>query len=183
MDDPQITKKGPWARFLECVQKVNAVGAAFLGLAAIVGGMWGAWFWFWPNISITSGTVASNVSPLETEYNIKNIGNISLYDVVLSCEISTPEVSHFYVSGIVADLPGLSMSQYIPLLVPGGVASRNCGGYPLLANPRMKYPATMLIWATAKWPWPYPLLNYLKYENFKGIKDADGHIQISPNVP
>jgi hypothetical protein len=74
MDDPQITKKGPWARFLECVQKVNAVGAAFLGLAAIVGGMWGAWFWFWPNISITSGTVASNVSPLETEYNIKTLG-------------------------------------------------------------------------------------------------------------
>ena len=183
MDDPQIVQRGLFARSLDFVQKINAVWAAILGLVAIISGILGAWYWLTPNISITPGIVSSNVSPLETEYIIKNFGNISLYDVELGCEISTREISNYFVWGNTVNVPGLSMSQYVPLLVPGGVASRNCGGYPLAASPRMTYPATIIVWVTAKWPWPFPLLNYLKSENFKSVKDSDGHIQLSPDVP
>jgi hypothetical protein len=138
--------------------------------------------WLTPNISITPGIVASNVSPLETEYYIKNNGNISLYDVELGCGISSAGGSS-YVAGNTVNVPGLSMSQYVPLLVPGGMASRNCGGYPLVSAPKMTYPATIIVWATAKWPWPFPVLSWIEAENFKSVKDSDGHIQISPDVP
>ena len=183
MDDSQITQKGLLARYLDRVQKINATWAAIVGLVAIPSGIWSAWHWLTPNISITTGIVSSDVSPLQTEYIIKNSGNISLYQVELGCQISTHEVINYVTLGNTLNVPGLSMSQYIPLLVPGGVASRNCGSAPLTSSPRLTYPATIIVWATAKWPWPYPVLDYLKSENFKSVKDSDGHIQISPDAP
>jgi hypothetical protein len=35
-----------------------------MGIVAIPVGIWGAWHWLTPNISITSSTVASDVSPV-----------------------------------------------------------------------------------------------------------------------
>ena len=183
MDDPQIIQKGLFARSLDFVQKINAAWAAVVGIVVIPIGIWGAWHWLTPNISIIPGIVGSNVSPLQTEYIIRNAGNISLYDVELGCQISTHEISNYVVWGNTVNAPGLSMSQFTPLLVPGGVASRNCGGYPMTASPRMTFPATILVWATAKWPWPFPVLSWTEAESFKSIKDSDGHIQISPDVP
>jgi hypothetical protein len=183
MDDPQITQKGLLARSLDRVQKINAIWKAITGLVAIPIGIWGAWHWLTPNISITPSVIASSVSPLETEYIIKNNGHISLYEVELGCAISTHEVKNYTTYGNTLDVPGLSMSQYIPLLVPGGVASRNCGGYPMTSSPRMTYPATIIIWASAKWPWPWPLLSWMEADHFKSVKDSDGHIQISPDTP
>jgi hypothetical protein len=118
--------------------------------------------------------------PLETEYAIKNNGNISLYDVVLGCMIATNTGSG-YIGGNTLDAPG--RSQYIPLLVPGGVASRNCAGFPMITAPRLTYPATILVRATAKWPWPYPVLSWTEDDSFRSIKDSNGHIQISPDTP
>jgi hypothetical protein len=183
MDDPQIIRKALFARTLDLVQKINVIWAALVGLAVILSSIWAALNWPLPNISITPGIIASNSSPLETEYIIKNIGNISLYEVELGCQISTHEVKNYVMLGNTLNVPGLSMSQYIPLLIPGGVASRNCGGAPLTSSPRMTYPATLIVWATAKWPWPFPILDYLKSDNFKSIKDSNGYIQISPDVP
>jgi hypothetical protein len=183
MNDSQIIQTGLFSRSLYRIQNINATWAAIMGLVAIPGSVLAAWYWLSPNISITPGIVASDSSPLETEYIIKNIGNISLYDVELGCQISTHEVSNYVVLGNVLNVHGLSESQYIPLLVPGGAASRNCGGYPLAAAPRMTYPATIIVWTTAMWPWPFPLLTYLKSENFKSVKDSGGHTQISPEVP
>jgi hypothetical protein len=151
------------------------------GIVAIPISIWGAWHWLTPNISITPGVVASSVSPLETEYTIKNNGNISLYEVVLGCKI-TINTGSGYIGGNTLNVPGLSMSQYLPLLVPGGVASRNCGGRPLTIS-RMTYPATIIVRVTAKWPWPFPVLSWTETDSFKSVKDSDGHIQISPDVP
>jgi hypothetical protein len=120
---------------------------------------------------------------LKTEYIIKNNGNISLYDVKLACSISSHEVKNYLTFGNTVKVPGLSMSQYVPLLVPGGVISRNCGGDPLTNAPMLTYPATIIIWATARWPWPYPLLFWTNAESFKSVKDSDGHVQISPDTP
>jgi|ERR1700722_13995265 len=179
MDDPQIAQKGLFARSLDRVQKINTIWKAITGLVAIPIGVLAAWHWLTPNISITSGTVAGNIS-LEVEYTIKNNGNISLYDVILGCEISSAKGS-VLIEGNTVNIPGLSMSQYIPLLVPSGVASRNCGGDPVTNSLGLVYPATIIVWASAKWPWPFPLLTYLESENFKSVKDSDGHIQISPD--
>jgi hypothetical protein len=184
MDDSQILQKGLLDRFLDSVQKINALRAALVSIVAIPISIWGAWHWLTPNITITPGIVASNVSPLETEYTIKNNGNISLYDVELGCEISSANGGSKYIlSGNTLNVPGLSMSQYVPLLVPGGVASRPCGGSPLAISHMMTYPATIKVWATAKWPWPFPVLSWTEADSFKSIKDSDGHIQISPDVP
>jgi hypothetical protein len=183
MDEPQTIQKGLFARSLDFVQKINATWKAITGLVAIPFSIWAAWHFLSPNISITPGIVASSVSPLETEYIVRNNGNISLYEVRLGCDISSNEVSHYASAGNVVNIPGLSMSQNIPLLVPGGVASRNCGGYPLASSPRLTYPATIIVWATAKWPWPFPVISWTEAENFKSVKDSDGHIQINPDVP
>jgi hypothetical protein len=179
MGESQIIQKGLLARFLDSAQKINAAWAAVLALVAIP---WVAWHWLTPNISITSSTVASDVSPLETEYMIKNNGNINLYDIVLGCRITTSTGSN-YIGGNTADVPGLSISQYVPLLVPGGIASRPCGGSPLTIAPMMTYPATIIVQATAKWPWPFPVLSWTEADGFKSIKDSNGHIQISPDTP
>jgi hypothetical protein len=125
MNESQIIQKGLLARFLDRAQEINAIWVVVMGIVAIPIGIWGAWHLLTPNISITSGTVASNVSPLEAEYMIKNNGNISLYDVELGCKISTAKVSNLIVSGNTLDVPG--RSQYIPLLVPGGVFQKLCG--------------------------------------------------------
>jgi hypothetical protein len=183
MDDSQITQKGILARSQDYAQKVNAAWAAVLALVAIPGSVLAAWHWLLPNISITSGTVASNISPLETEYTIKNNGNISLYDVVLGCKISSAHMPNYAAWGNTVNVPGRSMSQYVPLLVPGGVASRNCGGAPFAIFPQMTYPATIIVWATAKWPWPFPVLSWTEAESFKSVKDSDGRIQITPDTP
>jgi hypothetical protein len=177
MDDFKITQKGILARLLDSVQKINAAWAAVLTL---LGSILAAWHFLTPNISITPGTVASNVSPLETEYMIKNNGNISLYDVVLGCFIVTNTGSS-YIGGNTLDVPG--RSQYLPLLVPGGVASRNCAGYPMFTSTQIKYPATIIVRARAKWPWPFPVLSWTEADSFRSIKDSDGHIQITPDTP
>jgi hypothetical protein len=75
MDDPQIIRKGLFARTLDLVQKINVIWAALVGLAMILSSIWAALNWPLPNISITPGIIASNSSPLETEYIIKSIGN------------------------------------------------------------------------------------------------------------
>jgi hypothetical protein len=183
MENPQIIQNGLFVRSLDCAQKINATWAAIVGLLAIPSGIWAAWHWLTPNITITPGVVSSNISPLETEYIIKNIGNISLYNIDLGCSISSHEVKNYVTEGNVVKVPGLSMSQYVPLLVPGGVISRNCGGDPVANMPRLTYPATIIVWTTAKWPWPFPVLSSTEAESFKSVKDSNGHIQISPDVP
>lgn len=176
--DPLSPPPNGWQTFWSLVTTYWKFGAAILGIPTVLGTAYHYLTYFIPVVDISIGLVGSEINPLATEFVVTNKGNVTIYQVEILCDIFKAG-SHIRSGGNFISTPDRTMNQVLALLSPSASATRNCGSsFPYGS---VTLPATFIVDVTAKYPWPYPVLNFDTSARFIGLIDSDHHVHVTPD--
>ncbi|SDR63862.1 hypothetical protein SAMN05519103_09116 [Rhizobiales bacterium GAS113] len=175
-DQPPAPSSKRWRRVVAFLSRPIPV----LSPLAVLAGLAGAYWAFYPTVTIDPNVSLVSGNPLDAQFTITNSGRVSVFDVVLSCDVDSPQVKHLHIEANLGRSPlGRPIGQWLPKLDPGQPATRDCGQSVGIVGP--VYPAQVDVTVKFRWPWPLSGVKGSTTRHFTSRRNSTGRTFIVPN--